>query len=501
MAIDPVTGTNSVRAIRIARDEASSRGSLFTEMLDWMLAPFLLVWPLSVGLTYLIGISLANDAFDRSLASKTRALAEQVAWLPDARGVKLMADMKALLADDEAQSYFFRIDDIRGTALLGEPELPALPRDLLPDDGLVAFRTVDFRESSVRIAAFRRAGVPDAKPPTEPVVVYVAESTERRTALAREIMKGIVFPQLFVVPLMVLLMWLGLRRGAAPLERLRAQVTSRGPGDVAPLQAPDAPEEVAPLINAFNELLARVEHEGAAQKRFIANAAHQLRTPLAGIRIEAELALRSENIDDKTAALEKISAGTARTAHLINQLLTLARTEGAATESLPMLPLDFTAIARDAVAAAYPLARAKHIDIGFDAPDAAHFVRGHADLLRELVSNLVDNAICYTPENGHITVRIRNEGATMLEVEDDGIGIPAAERERVFERFYRVIGGEETGSGIGLAIVREIAVRHGASVMVTAPESGIGSLFRVTFAQEAQAENADSGARNGHKRN
>ena len=467
-------------------------------MLDWMLAPFLLVWPLSVGLTYLIGISLANDAFDRSLAAKTRALAEQVAWLPDARGITLMADMKALLADDEAQSYFFRIDDVRGTALLGEPELPALPRDLLSDDGLVAFRTVDFRESSVRIAAFRRAG---SSALAGPVVVYVAESTERRTALAREIMKGIVFPQLFVVPLMVLLMWLGLRRGAAPLERLRAQVTSRGPGDVAPLQAHDAPEEVTPLINAFNDLLARVEREGAAQKRFIANAAHQLRTPLAGIRIEAELAVRSENIDDKTAALEKISAATARTAHLINQLLTLARTEGAATESLPMLPLDFTAIARNAVAAAYPLARAKHIDIGFDAPDTALFVRGHTDLLREMVSNLVDNAIRYTPEGGHITVRILNEAATILEVEDDGIGIPAAERERVFERFYRVISGEETGSGIGLAIVREIAVRHGASVMVTTSASGIGSLFRVTFTHGAKLESVDFAACDARKRN
>ena len=498
MAIDPAAGAGNVRAIRIARDEAPSRGSLFTEMLDWMLAPFLLVWPLSVGLTYLIGISLANDAFDRSLASKTRALAEQVAWLPDSRGIKLMAEMKTLLADDEAQSYFFRIDDKRGTALLGEPELPALPPDLLPDDGLVAFRTVDFREASVRIAALRRAGSFDL---VEPVVVYVAESTERRTALAREIMKGIVFPQLFVVPLMVLLMWLGLRRGAAPLERLRAQVTSRGPGDVAPLQAPDAPEEVAPLINAFNDLLARVEREGAAQKRFIANAAHQLRTPLAGIRIEAELALRSDNIDDKTIALEKISAGTARTAHLINQLLTLARTEGATVDSLPITPVDFTVIARDAVAAAYPLARGKRIDIGFDAPDTAIFVRGHADLLRELVSNLVDNAIRYTPENGHITVRILNEGATTLEVEDDGIGIPTAERERVFERFYRVIGGEETGSGIGLAIVREIAVRHGASVSVTPPATGIGSLFRVTFVQDAEKEGVDFVARGAHKRN
>ncbi len=494
MATDPAGSASTVRAIhatRAARAEAPSRGSLFTEMLDWMLAPFLLVWPLSVGLTYLIGISLANDAFDRSLASKTRALAEQVAWLPDARGIRLMADLKTILADDEAQSYFYRIDDARGGVLLGEPELPALPPDMLPDDGLIAFRTVDFRESSVRIAAFRRVHAPDLKSPTPlagPLVIYVAESTERRTALAREIMKGIVFPQLFVVPLMVLLMWLGLRRGAAPLERLRTQVTSRGPGDVTPLQAPDAPEEVAPLINAFNDLLARVEREGAAQKRFIANAAHQLRTPLAGIRIEAELALRSENIDDKTAALEKIAEGTARTAHLINQLLTLARTEGAATDSLPMLDVDFALIARDVVAAAYPQARGKHIDIGFDAPDTDILVRGHADLLRELVGNLVDNAIRYTPENGHITVRIFNTGATTLEVEDDGIGIPAVERERVFERFYRVIGGEETGSGIGLAIVREIAVRHGASVVVTTPAVGNGSLFRVTFAQEINTE-------------
>ena len=166
-----------------------------------------------------------------------------------------------------------------------------------------------------------------------------------------------------------------------------------------------------------------------------------------------------------------------------------------------MLPLDFSAIARNAVAAAYPLARAKHIDIGFDAPDTALFVRGHTDLLREMVSNLVDNAIRYTPENGHITVRILNEGATILEVEDDGIGIPAAERERVFERFYRVISGEETGSGIGLAIVREIAVRHGASVMVTTSASGIGSLFRVTFTHEAKLESVDFAACDARKRN
>ncbi len=448
-----------------------------------MLAPFLLLWPLSVGLTYLIGISLANDALDRSLASKTRALAEQTVWSKEKNALRLTADLRTLLADDDADTHFYRIDSVSGEFLLGEPELPALPSDQLLDDGLVAFRTVDFRESTLRIAALRRmrAGGPGAG--SESVVVYVAESTEKRTALAREIMKGIVFPQLLVVPLMVFLMWLGLKRGAAPLEQLRAQVTMRSADDVRPLQAPDAPEEVAPLINAFNDLLARVEHEGAAQKRFIANAAHQLRTPLAGIKMQTELALRSVDSDERTAALNKIAAGTARTAHLISQLLVLARTEGAATDSLPFSAVDFGLIARDVVAAAYPNASTKRLDLGFDTPDASLIVLGHADLLRELVSNLVDNAIRYTPANGHITVRVLDRDGPILEVEDDGVGIAEAERELVFERFYRVIGGHEAGSGIGLAIVREIAVRHAATVSVTTPPGGVGSLFTVRFAR------------------
>lgn len=469
---------------------ASRRGSLFGEMLDWMLAPFLLLWPFSIGVTYLIGISLANDALDRALASKTRALAEQTVWSKEKNSLKLTADLRTLLADDDADVHFYRIDNASGEFLLGEPELPTLLPEQLLDDGLVAFRTVDFRESTLRIAALRRmrAVGPGAAAAlgasTESVVVYVAESTEKRTAFAREIMRGIVFPQLLVVPLMVLLMWLGLKRGAAPLEQLRTQVTMRSADDVRPLHAPAAPEEVAPLINAFNDLLARVEREGAAQKRFIANAAHQLRTPLAGIKMQTELALRSVDPAERISALNKIAAGTARTAHLISQLLVLARTEGATTDSLPFSAVDFGVIARDVVAGAYPDASTKQLDLGFDTPDAPVMVVGHADLLRELVSNLVDNAIRYTPANGHITVRVLHRDGARLEVEDDGIGIAEAERELVFERFYRVIGGHESGSGIGLAIVREIAVRHAATVSVTTPPSGAGSLFTVTFARD-----------------
>lgn len=459
-----------------------------------MLAPFLLLWPLSVGLTYLIGISLANDALDRSLASKTRALAEQMVWSKERNTAKLSADLTTLLADDDVDAHFYRIDSVSGEFMLGEPELPTLPVDQLLDNGLVSFRTVDFRESTLRIAALRRehgssgSAAKDVSPmamtKTKSVIVYVAESTEKRTALAREIMKGILFPQLLVVPLMVILMWVGLRRGAAPLERLRAQVMARSAEDVRPLDAPDAPEEVAPLINAFNDLLARVEREGAAQKQFIANAAHQLRTPLAGIKLQTELALRSVDADERAAALNKIAGGTARTAHLISQLLVLARTEGATAESLPFAAVDFSLVARDVVAAAYPNASGKQIDLGFDAPDELVMINGHAYLLRELTSNLVDNAIRYTPLQGRITVRVlpaANDHGPMLEVEDNGVGIAVPERELVFERFYRVIGAGESGSGIGLAIVREIANRHRATVSVHTPVAGVGCLFRVTF--------------------
>jgi two-component system, OmpR family, sensor histidine kinase TctE len=477
---------------KAAKVEAPS--SLFAEMFDWMLAPFLLVWPLSLGVTYAIGIAISNEAFDRSLAAKTRALAEQVAWVEGRKGaapaIELRADLRVMLADDDAESHLYRIDradvaDRKSSVFqLGEPELPAFASRQLRDDGLVSFQTVDFRDSTVRIAALKRS--PATEDLSRTFMVYVAESTEKRRVLAYEIMKSIVVPQLVVVPLMIFLMWTGLRRGAAPLARLRERVVARDANDLRPLTVSDAPSEVAPLINSFNDLLQRVESEGTAQKRFIANAAHQLRTPLAGIRMQTELALRSDSVAERDDALHKIALGTSRTAHLINQLLMLARTEGAAVDSLPFAPLDFSAVAREVVADAYPRASEKAIEIGFDAPDTAVMIHGHGDLLRELVSNLVDNAIRYTPASGHINVRISAAPSPALEVEDDGIGIPVAEREQVFERFYRVIGSAESGSGIGLAIVKEIAVRHGAAVSIATPKTGKGSLFRVQFAPVAE---------------
>jgi len=197
--------------------------------------------------------------------------------------------------------------------------------------------------------------------------------------------------------------------------------------------------------------------------------------------MQTELALRSDDPAERNEALNKIALGTARTAHLINQLLVLARTEGATADSLPFIQVDFRLMVRDVVADAYPRAREKRIDIAFDAPEGPVWLAGHPALLQEMVGNLVDNAVRYTSTDGRIVVRVLAGDAPVLEVEDNGGGITAAERELVFERFYRVVGNNESGSGIGLAIVREIAIRHGAVASVVAPENGVGSLFRVVF--------------------
>ena len=318
-----------------------------------------------------------------------------------------------------------------------------------------------------------------------PVTLQIAETTERRRALAREITSGVMLPQLVLVPLTLLMLWVGLKRGLSPLKRLHDQVAERGANNILPLGAADAPRDVLPLINAFNQMLRRVAQNNSAQKRFIANAAHQLRTPLAGIRMQTELALRSTEPNAMSAALQRIAAGSERSTHLINQLLTLARAETDAEGALRFERLDLVGLARTGIEDAFPLAAEKHIDIGFETDmetdgNAAH-IYGSPLLVKEMLANLIDNAIRYTPDGGHVTVRVNTQPARILEVEDNGVGIAEAERDLVFDRFYRAVGSKAPGTGIGLAIVKEIVTRHGAVIAALNPTSGQGTLMRVSF--------------------
>lgn len=456
----------------------ASRGiSLFGEMFDWMIVPFMMIWPLATVLTYLLGLSLANDAFDQALSARARALAESVEWQTVESDARMRVNLAALLADEEVVRHAFRVDRASGGLLLGDDDLPDPAAQPPQHSAAVDFLSVDVREQPMRVARL----VYSANAIAAPIVVQLAELTGRRNDLARGIFKSIVLPQLVVIPLMVLLMWWGLKRGTRPMLRLRDTLTSKEAEDMRPLDAHGQPEEVVPLVHAFNDMLDRAGRAGEAQRRFIANAAHQLRTPLAGIRLQAELAARQSDPALTREAMARIAEAVERTSHLVNQLLSLARSESGAM--LSFAPCDLGHIAGKALEAAIPAAQAKGIALSFDAPDSAVTIEGHAELLRELAFNLIDNAVRYTPAGGSVDVRVTNGDAPELRVADSGPGIAETERDLVFERFYRAVGSGGTGSGIGLAIVKEIATRHDALIEVGAPAAGTGAVFTVRFSQ------------------
>jgi two-component system sensor histidine kinase TctE len=278
----------------------------------------------------------------------------------------------------------------------------------------------------------------------------------------------------------VALLWYGVGRGLAPLVKLRDEIAPRSPRDLCDVPVKDKPSEVAPIVMALNGLLGQLKSAIERQQRFIANAAHQLRTPLAGLKMHTELARRQPATVEMKALLDMIAGEAERGAHLANQLLALARAEPDIAAAAARDPVNLHEIGSRAVQTWLARALAKDIDLGFELQDA--WIAGDPLLMRELMANLIDNTIAYTAQGGHVTVRTREEGGVaVIELEDDGPGTPAGERERVFERFYRVQGTPGEGCGLGLAIVAEIANRHGGTTALLAPERGRGTLVRVGF--------------------
>ena len=457
--------------------------SLFGEILDWMLAPLLLLWPMSIAVTYLVAKTIANGPFDRALETNAYVLARQIHPVNGVAELTLPQATRDFLRADNVDSVYFQVLGARG--------------EDRPPPGVVAFRDDLLRGNDVRVA-YTTVALPQASG-TQPVLVQVGETLDKRNALANDIIKGVILPQFVILPLAILLVWFGLSRGLAPLNALQAHIRARRPDDLSPVEAQRAPPEIEPLVTSFNDLLARLEQNMALQKRFIADAAHQMKTPLAGLRTQAEFALRHPVPADVQRSLEQIATSSEQAARLVTQLLALARAENRAS-GLTFAPVEIGALARRAVRDWVQAALAKRMDLGYEGPDAGDDgapldVAGNPLMLREMLGNLIDNAIRYTPEGGRITVRVRAEraaGCVHLEVEDTGPGIPAAERERVLERFYRILGREGDGSGLGLAIVREIITQHGGTLTLDdhvyqAMPRLAGTLVRVTLPLDAPA--------------
>ncbi|MBO9352424.1 HAMP domain-containing protein [Bordetella petrii] len=445
-----------------------------------MLAPLFLLWPMSVAITYVVAQNIANVPYDRALANNLHVLSRYV-HAQDGRAVLHMSEsVRDVLRADETDSVFWLALGSHGEYLGGDRALP-LPADLgQPQPGTILYTDDTLRGFGVRLAY---TWVDLHIPHTQPALLVVAETMERRTQLANDIIKGVIIPQFIVLPVAVLLVWFGLSRGVAPLNALQQRLRARRPDDLSPIDERAAPTEIAPLVGAMNELLDRLSANVQAQRRFVADAAHQLKTPLAGLRTQAELALRDASPDEMQSSLRQLVMGSERATRLVNQLLLLARAENPHTADLT--PTDLNAVGYEQTMLWVPQALALNTDLGFEAAEGPVRIAGNGILLAELLNNLVDNALRYTPPGGHITVRVRATPThAVLEVEDSGPGIAPEEHERVFDRFYRVLGTQAEGSGLGLAIVREIAQKHGAQVQIhegTAHSQLPGTCIRVLF--------------------
>ena len=467
------------------------RKSLFGQILDWMLTPLLLLLPLSVMLSWVVAESIAGRPFDRGLEHNVKALVQLIKTDRQHLLFNLPSPAREILRADDTDIIYYQVIGAHGELVSGDGDFPMPPEDDKSSLGEMHLRDDKMHGVNIRVAyEWVKVELPNAKP----VLVQVGETLEKRSVLATEIIKGVLLPQLVVLPLVVLLVWLALGHGIEPLNALGERIRQRKPDDMSPLEGHYVPKEIAPLVASFNDLLTRLKDSIATQKRFLADAAHQLKTPLAGLRMQADLAQREgSNTQELKKSLQLIGRASIRATHTVNQLLSLARAESG-NASIAHSPCNIVEIAQSVIQDSLPHALERHIDLGYEGVGAdSRGVRilGNATLLKELVRNLVDNAMSYTPSNaqtpGVITVRVLSDTAAKvvaLQVEDSGPGIPATEREQIFQPFYRVLGTEVDGSGLGLAIVMEVAQLHGATVNVQDASPGKpnpGASFTVLF--------------------
>lgn len=433
-----------------------------------MLAPLFLLWPMSIAITYVAAQDLANIPYDLSLANALEVLNQQIEVENNRATFKLSAPARLALRTRENDGIFWKTIGPDGELLGGDAELPTPEKTASQQFDTVYYKNQVSRGFDVRFAySWRSAGLREAGP----VLVVAAESVERRVALANDIIKGVIIPQFSVLPIAALLIWFGLSRGIAPINALQKRLRARRPDDLSSIDTRDVPVEIAPLVAAMNDLLARLANNIQAQQRFVADAAHQLKTPLAGLRTQAELGMRGTAPGETLSSLQQIVSGTVRATRLVDQLLLMAKAEN--PDRIHAVAIDLRALTQAQTQQWVERALAAQIDLGFEASDAPLWIKGQPVLLAELLNNLIDNALRYTPALGHVTVSVSQSAQQIIiAVEDTGQGIPLDERERVFDRFYRVLGTKTDGSGLGLAIVREIALQHSASIHIMSPLNG-----------------------------
>jgi two-component system, OmpR family, sensor histidine kinase TctE len=453
--------------------------SLRGQLLRWLIIPLGVLGLVDAWHNSATVERAVNAAFDRSLHGSALAISDHVMLRAGQPVVDLPSVALEMLATGEQERIFYRVSyqapGQGDTFLSGYSDLPVASASL----GTAVFYDGRYRDDDVRIVALRSQIPQDAR---MTVQVLVAETLRARTATTRSIVARSLASELVLILLPAVLVWLVVTRGLRPLRLLSNEVAHRSATQLTPLQQERVPREVRPLVEAMNGLMEHVREAMEARQRFIADASHQLRTPLAVLRAEADAALRKDDLPSMRAAIELLRDHSQAAGHLAAQLLSLARAEPGTEPPGSEPVIDLTAVARDACAALVPAALAQDVDLGFEG-SVPVAIRGHRVLLTELIANLVSNAVQYGGRHGHVTVRVTggDGSAPCLAVEDDGPGIPAEEHQRVFERFYRIPGTPGHGAGLGLAIVQQIAIRHGAGVSLRDGPGGRGLTVEIRF--------------------
>jgi two-component system sensor histidine kinase TctE len=457
-------------------DAASKPISIHRRLLTFLAASTLLMFLIVAVATFQLAVHLADNAYDRGLLDPAFDIADNVRL--DVAGAHVDLPGKALeaLTYDKVDKVIFQVRSRNNAIIDGVSDLPAPPEfgsaQHLFFDGV-------YGGENIRVAALRSPSG---------VVVQVGETLHKRNRLIGEIVVAELLATAIVALSSMALAWFGVTWGLGPLERLRHELMARTQKDLRPLTEAPSPVEIAPVIAAFNRLLDHLREATTMQQRFLANAAHQLRTPLAGLQMHLELLLRREPVTDVRVELERMHGATVRASRLATQLLALANAESAPQRGHEHQVVDLLTIASVAANDWAPRAFDLKIDLGFSLEHAP--VLGESLLLGELVDNLIDNALRYTPAGGRVTVLTGHaNGTPYLGVEDSGPGIPPDERSKVVERFYRIAGTPGDGSGLGLAIVREVAEGHGANLAIDTCNGSGGTSVRVTFPRPPHSGN------------
>jgi two-component system sensor histidine kinase TctE len=459
--------------------------SLRGELLAWLLIPLSLLTALDTVDDYIDAQRTAGIVFDRLLLASARTIAQDIMQAGDVRGEHMPRGAEAF-AWPAPDLVYWRVSAPDGAIVAGRADLPTLADTPLEPES-PQYRTAQFQGVTVRGVAFLQP--PAGSGGGDPLMVEVASTLHGREVLAHELWVRNARQQVLILVLAACLAWIGLTRGLGPTLRLGRVVTHRSPDSLEPLPTEAVQSELRPLVSALNLYMSRLGERLEAQRRFIANASHQLRTPLTLLNTQVHYALATQDIEAKDEALRALRDCIRQSNRIANQLLTLSRAETGNGIPAKVTPVDLYEVARLALEKVASLAERRGIDLGFDARGHAAgspaTVYGDEVLILEMIINLVDNAVRYTPPGGQVTITVdRADKGWRLAVADTGPGIPAHERKHVFERFYRVDGTDGEGSGLGLSIVQEIARACAAIVALGEGESGRGLLVTVTFPRE-----------------